>query len=214
MFEMSAQFDRLKHQARRLAALVRPHHLAVAAGLAVLGVGLASFRAVALPEPRPVRDSERLQIEVVAPVEPAITPGAVMEVGELVDGFRYTPPPPAPKPEVYAAWDGDDAPAWEAPEPRRKPRPYEDRAVIQAPPQPAAPEDRRGPGGVSRWLGFDAPARDYRAERDARRARLEARAERERERERDWAGERYGERPAGEGDRRRMRSDGADRRWD
>lgn len=123
-----------------------------------------------------------MHIEVVAPVEPQVMPGAVMEVGDLVDGFRYVAPRRRePEPAAYAPYDDWSEPLEPAPDRRR---PVE-RAVIEPPPQPEPP--RR-----DRWFGFDAPDRDYRSEREARRARREARAEddyrreRPQERRREW----------------------------
>jgi hypothetical protein len=51
-------------------------------------------------------------------------------------------------------------------------------------PASEAPPEGRRDGRVDRWFGFDAPDRDYRAEREARRARIDARIERDRERDR------------------------------
>lgn len=153
--------------------------MAAVAAIVVVGAGMAMARAVSLPGPRPILDGERMQIHVVAPVEPEIAPGSVMEVGELVDGFEYRPPPaPVIEPVAYAPWD--EYP--ERPEPRPAPRRYAERPVVAVPPSREEPTQDWREGRGSRWFGFDAPERDYRAEREARRARIDARLERDRER--------------------------------
>lgn len=149
--------------------LRRPHVAALSA-LAAAAFGLVGLRAVDLPGPRPIVESERLRIEVVHPVEPDIVPGAPMDVGELVDGFQGVPPPSPPLTDVMWAsaesWI-EDLPPLPSPPWRR---PAAEEAVVE-PPQPEASRPRRDAG---RWFGFDAPRRDYQAEREARRARLEA----------------------------------------
>ncbi|HYC66592.1 hypothetical protein [Brevundimonas sp.] len=156
--------------------------------VAAAAFGLVGLRAVELPGPRPVTDGERLRIEVVHPVEPEIVPGTRMDVGELVDGFQGVPPSPPPLTDevmAYAeSWIEDLPPL--PPPPWR--RPVSDEPAVRGD-MAEAPRPRRDAG---RWFGFDAPRRDYQAERAARRARLEAmdrqaRDEREaRRRERSW----------------------------
>lgn len=175
MTEFSAHLDRLKQLGRQVAARVRPQHLAVLAGVAVIGVGVAAVGAMALPGPRAVHDSERLQIQVVAPDEPEITPGSVMEVGHLVDGF-VSVPAPQPVAEIAADAPYDDFVEAAKPPPQGVKR-YVEEAVIQAPPQPEEPAGGWRDSRVGRWLGFDAPQPDYRAEREARRARREESAD-------------------------------------
>lgn len=214
MSDFSASIDRLMRLARGLAARLRPRHLAAAAAVAVIAVGVAGVRAVALPGPQPLLDGARMQIEVVDPVEPEINPGSVMDVGELVDGFEYTPPPPPRRvvePVAYASYDDD----FEPPKRRPKSAAYNEQPIIHAPPQPEARAgDRRGPRDdrVDRWFGFDAPERDYRAEREARRARRDAREERARER--DWRRDRDRYRDQERRETRRYASDGPDDLWD
>lgn len=177
MPDISARVERLALQARAWAAKLRPHHFAVALGMAVVVVGIVAVRAVALPGSRPALEGERLQIQVVAPREPTVTPGAVMEVGDLVDGFEGVPSPkPGTEFVSYAPWDEEV----EVRDRRAPSKPQGKDAVIQAPPQPAPP-GRWREGRVGRWFGFDTPERDYRAEREERRARLEAQAERDRD---------------------------------
>ncbi len=179
MSDFSARFDRLKLHGRQLMARVRPRHLAVLAAVAVVGAGAAAVGAVARPGPQAVHDGEQLRIQVVVPPEPEIMPGSVMEVGHLVDGFEYKPPPrPVALSDTYASYDED----FETPESRPAPKRYAGEAVIHAPPQPEEPTTDRRDRRVSRWFGFDAPERDYRAEREARRARRDARADEDRDR--------------------------------
>lgn len=120
----------------------------------------------------------------MAPVEPEITAGPVMDVGELVDSLESAPPVYAMvEPAAYIPEED----AVEAREPPLAPKRYVEDAVIHAPPRPEPAEPPRREGRIARWFGFDGPERDYRAEREARRARREARMERERDgRERRW----------------------------
>lgn len=164
-----------------MAARVRPHHLAVAATVAAIGIGVAGLRAIPLPGPEPILDDNRIRVELVNPVEPDITPGSVMDVGDLVDVFVFAPPPrPTAELAVRVSYDDD----FVGPEPRSVPNEYVGQLMTQAPPQPelwvreprVSRDERAG-----RWFGFDAPERDYRAEREARRARRDAAWERERE---------------------------------
>jgi hypothetical protein len=183
MPEAPSDLDQLVQQARRLAASVRPHHLAMIALATAVGFGVLAARTLALPGPQPILDGERMKIQVVAPVEPEVAPGSVMEVGDLVEGFEYRRPPPA---MIEAADHGAREDAFEAPAPRPVSRRDDDDGRGYAPPPSDSPvekppEDRRD-RRADRWFGFDAPQRDYRAEREARQARIEARMERERDR--------------------------------
>lgn len=211
MSEFPPPPDPSKHPARRFAARVRPHHIAVVAVLTAVGLGVVAARTVALPGPQPILDGERMQIRVVAPIEPEITPGSVMEVGDLVEGFEYRPLPSSViEPAAWAPHDEDSG----APEPRRTTRRYDDHAVVAAPPPPEAPAEGWRESRAGRWFGFDAPERDYRAEREARRARIDARMERDRERREVRWYQSDGE-PAGDGgrdDRRRQDEDPDDLR--
>lgn len=223
MSDSPAFLDRLKRRAGAVAAGIRPGHVAVAAVVAVIGIGVAALSAVALPGPRPVLDGDRMHIQIVDPVEPEITPGSVMDVGELVDAYEYTPPPrPTVEPAAWAPYDED----FEPPKPRPASRDYDDRPVISVPPQPEPRADERRDvrdNAVGRWFGFDAPERDYRAEREARRARREARMEQEREQDRRRDQDRYREpvrdreiaryRDQDGREVRRYSSDGPDDRW-
>jgi len=198
MSDLPARIKTLTDRLRRALARPRPHHWAVLASVGVAAVGLVSLRAIDLPSPRPLEDHNRLRIEVVPPVEPEIEPGARMDVGDLVNGFRWSPPPrPEIEPIAYeddAAWEDWREeprlePAWRERPPRYARDPQREAGPSYAPPGAARREpDRRD--GERRWFGFDEPRRDYRAERDDRRARYEARAEvreqRWEDREREW----------------------------
>ena len=152
--------------------------------LSAVGLGVLAAGTLALPRPQPILDGERMTIQVVAPVEPEVAPGSVMEVGDLVEGFEYRRPPPAMiETADYGAYEDEE---FEAPAPRPVSRRDDDDGRGYASPPPEAPlekpaEDRRD-RRADRWFGFDAPDRDYRAEREARRARIDARIERDRER--------------------------------
>ncbi|HYC99493.1 MAG TPA: hypothetical protein VEB62_16220 [Brevundimonas sp.] len=139
----------------------------------VVAIGLIGLRSMELPGPEPVGPDGPLKIELVQPSDTEIRPGALIDVGELVNGFQGVPaPPPAALDEWAYQTDWDD---WAEPPPPVSPTPpwraFADSLFPRRPaPEPAAaaPEDE------GRWFGFDAPGRDYRAEREARRARLEA----------------------------------------
>jgi hypothetical protein len=198
MSDLPARIKTLTDRLRRALARPRPRHWAVLASVGVAAVGLVGLRAIDLPAPRPLEDHNRLRIEVVAPVEPEIEPGSRMDVGDLVNGFRWSPPRrPAIEPIAYEddpAWEDwrEEArreQAWREPPPRYAREPWPGAGPSYAPLRDTRREpDRRG--GERRWFGFDEPGRDYRAERDDRRARYEAGAEvRERrwqDREREW----------------------------
>lgn len=162
-------------QARRLAGRLRPVHLAALLAVVIAGVGLAGVRAATAPgQPSPAV-GERLEILVVAPVEPEIRPGPVMEVGDLVDVLDRLPAP------ISGAVSAMDVPVEDA-RPRYRPSPpVRVGEAIRPGPAPSEPPGRDGlDGRVSRWFGFDAPGRDYRAERTARREAREAQDREER----------------------------------
>ncbi len=149
------------------------------AALALAGWGLA-----------PRTDAEgrslgpRMAISLVAPREPEITEGEVLEVGTLSDGFdraaleRAAEPVEDPTwmpPDAYA---GPDAALPRMPTPR--PVAFEDRSPLPEPP----PEPRQPLRDGSRWFGLDRMRADAAAERDERRQR---RAEQEALERRMWA---------------------------
>ena len=164
--------DRLVPAFRRAASRVRGGHLVALSAVAAAAFGLAGLRAIDLPGPRPISDSDRLRIEVVHPVEPEIVAGSVMDVGELVDGFQGVPPSLPPLTDV--AWSPDDS--WNGFDEGYAPSPPESRRVAEVRTYDSRPDPERSSPvrAVQRWFGFDAPRRDFQAERAARRARLEA----------------------------------------
>lgn len=192
MSDQPPQIQCFSEACRRAAARARPVHGVALVSVVVAAFGLVGLRSFELPGPAPISDGERMRIEVVAPIEPKVSPGSVMEVGDLVNGLTEIPrpAPPEPIPASYAYvdedWDADLAPA----PPRRR---YDEAPVVYSAPQPEARPDRG-----DRWFGFDLPRRDYQAERDARRVRMDAleRREQDRERERrDVASDRWREPP-------------------
>ena len=191
MSPIKPPYDRLMPALGRVASRFRRGHAVALSVAAAAAFGLVGLRAVDLPGPRPIDDSDRLRIEVVHPVEPEIVPGSVMDVGDLVDGFQGLPPPlPA---LTDAAWShdvgrDDDDEAWAPPRPEA--RPVAEVRTWESRPEP----DRSSPvHAVQRWFGFDAPRRDYQAERAARRARMEAmeRDARERHARERYAADRF-----------------------
>lgn len=148
---------------------IHPGYLAVVLLVAAVGLGYVAARAIALPQPAPVEAAGRLKIDVVQPVEPRILPGDTMEVGDMENGFRYVPP--SRQTVETARYESVEEPP-RLPEPPPRPRPTPEWE------QPSPPEREARPPTEDRWFGFDLPGRDYRAEREARRARREAREER------------------------------------
>jgi len=183
---------------RRVPRRVRPVHLAAIAGVSVAALGLMALKFVNLPTPDPVASGEGLKIEVVAPVEPTLAPGSVMDVGELTDGFRYVRPASVKRPPAYdVAWAEDEvappAPPRRAAAVRRYTSEDADRASLPD------PEPRRE--GGRRWFGFDSPRPDYGAERRARQDRMQAWEEQRRadyESRRRYQSDRAVERPVDE----------------
>ncbi|WP_332640821.1 hypothetical protein [Brevundimonas sp.] len=156
-------------------------------------LGLMGLKFVTLPDAAAVAPGDALKIEVVAPVEPEPVPGSVMEVGELVDGFRYVPTRPAEPPLHDVAWSEDeDFAPWAPPVQYAEVRRY-NSAEAPAPSEPEPPRRERD----RRWFGFDNPLPDFGAERRARQARLDA-LEDQRRAERDARGDsrRYYSAPA------------------
>lgn len=164
---------------RRSAGRMRPRHVVALSAVAVAAFGLVGLRAVDLPGPRPVTDSERIRIEVVPPVEPELIAGSRMEVGDLVDGFQGVPPPPPQLTDAH--WSDDDGREFAGVPPYPEDRRADVRTWDSRPP-PEPPRDSPA-RVVRRWFGFDEPRRDFQAEREARRARLEAMEQAARERQ-------------------------------
>lgn len=184
------RFDPAPRPARR----VRPAHLVAIGAVGVAALGLMGLKFVALPDAAPVSADDAMKIEVVAPVEPTLVPGSVMEVGDLVDGFRYVPPRPAEPPLHDAAWsEDDDFAPYEPPVRRAEVRRYSSAGEAPAPAEPEPPRRERD----RLWFGFDNPLPDFGAERRARQARLDALEDRRRaEREARLDSRRYESAPA------------------
>lgn len=151
---------------------LRPAHMAVIAAVSVAALGLMGLKFVDLPDAAAVAPGDALKIEVVAPVEPRLVPGSVMEVGELVDGFHYAPPPAARRPPVVdVAWmENEDLAPYTPPPRSANVRRYVSSEADARPPEPEPPRRERD----RRWFGFDNPLPDFGAERRAREARLDA----------------------------------------
>src|SRR5690606_18765210 len=113
----------------------------VVIGVVALGlVAMTGLRSIALPGPAPLDPTNRLTIEVVKPVEPDIIPGSRIEVGELVDGFRYVAPRPEPEAPVFVEYVEEERPE---PPPYGRQLPREE-TFVRPPPQPPRMEpDRR-----------------------------------------------------------------------
>lgn len=149
------------------------------AAVAVLGLGAAGVARLPAGSGPAVLAGEGLRIEVVQPPAPAIDPGSRMDVGELVDGYRhvaYRRAEPQGLDVLYAdAWLEQLPPLPEPARLHRDPPPERyDPEVRPTSPQPSMDERPR----PTNPYGFDAPSRDYAAERRARRehmARLEDR---------------------------------------
>lgn len=189
----------------------------IAGGLAVAVLVVGGFALAALDEPDLARGlGPELNIAVVPPVEPTIEPGDVMDVGQLNNSFDGKVPQPAYAQagalNVYAdqpayvegdqGWRIDRPPVYVQPGPRDDP--YQRR-------QRAEPEYDRREGadyqGRPMAFGFDRPQPDWRAEREARRAAMEAR-ERERQMAREQMAreqDRYARRYNSSGERQAYR---------
>lgn len=144
--------------------------MAVAGGAVVVaaGVGLLALRAP-MAEQAAFDSAGRMQVEVVAPVEPVVEPGGVMEVGELVDGYTHVAiQPQAEGPDVY---DAAYQTAWIEPlPPEPGPRVWRSDGAVVRPTQPQPEVEVVRSGGM---FGFDEPQPDYAAERRAREERLD-----------------------------------------
>lgn len=155
---------------RRAGVGLRSRYPVVLSTVAISIFGIVGLRGMELPGPSPVTDADRLKIEVFERPDPPVEPGALIDVGEVVDAFDgVTPRPPPPEADTWAwmpEWDEESEPV----EPLRDRIRSVAEVLIHGPPPPEAPPHRAG----GRWFGFDAPRRDYQAERAARQARLEA----------------------------------------
>lgn len=171
-------------------------------GLAVVAIGAAAIAMTARPQSAAADvDSPLIQIRLVAPTEPEVEPGAVMDVGRLRDDFdraalaRAEAARRAEQAAAQAALayvddayvEGDEVATlqtatddYEAP-----------RVILPAPPRREI-DLRREYAGAPGAYGFDIPRPDYAAERRARREAWEARVAQEAaRRDRAYADARY-----------------------
>lgn len=139
---------------------VVPVAVAAVAGLTVMALRAPLPGAAAI-------GADRMAVEVVVPVEPAVEPGGVMEVGDLVDGYNHVAiQPQAEGPDVY---ESSYQTAWVEPlPPEPAPTVWRSDGAVVRPTQPQAEMTRSGG-----QFGFDAPGPDYAAERRARQERLD-----------------------------------------
>lgn len=140
--------------------------MAAAGVVACAGLATAALLRAPLPQPGRISSDDAVRVEVVAPVEPVVQPGARMEVGELVDAYEHVPIPARdPDMDVY---DATYQTAWIEPPPRNEPRVRWTQEAANVRPPDVAPVVAH----TSRF-GFDAPTPDYAAERRARQERLD-----------------------------------------
>lgn len=198
MMDAPSPRDRLGRLIASARGRLRPAHgwaaVAVAGVVAVGALGLGALKSVELPNARPIDPSNMMRVELVAPREPDIEAGEVMEVGELVDGYEHRPAPTIER-AVY-----EDA--WPLAEffPSRRPPAVEYDETPDADRYRPIPDERESRG---RWFGFDLPRPDWRAEREARRERMEAAERERRERERAYDDRRRWEQERAYAERRR-----------
>lgn len=150
---------------------LRPWMIVAPVGvLLAAGVGLVALHRLPLPSAAPI-GGDAVQISVIPPVEPEVSPGERMEVGDLVEGYDPALVPVA-EPDADAADDGYQAAyasAWL--EPVEEPAPVAYRRFEAPVVSPTAPQPEATPAGNP--YGFDAPGPDYDAARQARRERLD-----------------------------------------
>jgi len=151
--------------------------IAIAAGLIVLGLALGGLALANRGTADAASGGAGLSIAVVTPPERDVVPGEVMEVGRLTNEFDGSLP--ESKPSTDAPYDyGVEQPAYVEADWDRDPPPVR-RDDDRRPDYPRYdPPDHAGPrefAGNPRAFGFDAPRPDYRAEREARRAAMDAR---------------------------------------
>jgi hypothetical protein len=143
-----------------------PWILGAAVGVLAVGVGIVALGRVPLPGVSPIDPANAMRISVIQPVEPEVSPGETMEVGELVDGYAHVAAAPVAEVDVYQA---DYASAWQEAAPPPEPLAWPAREEPTVSPTAAQPEAAT----ASNPYGFDAPRPDYSAAREERRARLE-----------------------------------------
>lgn len=162
-------------------------------GLAVVAIGAAVVAMTVRPRPATAGiDASVIQIRLVAPTEPDVEPGEIMEVGQLRDDFdravliraeaaRRTEEAAAAAALAYHEDDYGDAYVEDHDEASaRRVRSDGWRPVVTLPAPPRRPIERQPAFvGSPAAYGFDAPRPDYAAERHARREAWEARAARD-----------------------------------
>jgi len=151
--------------------------IAIAAGLIVMGLALGGLALANRGAADAASGGPGLSIAVVTPPERDVVPGEVMEVGQLTNEFDGSLPESGPSTD--APYDyGVEQPAYVEADWDRNPAPVQrDDDRRQGDPRYDQPDQTR-PGEFAdnpRAFGFDAPRPDYRAEREARRAAMDAR---------------------------------------
>ncbi|WP_292071336.1 hypothetical protein [Brevundimonas sp. UBA7534] len=159
-------------------------------GLAIVAIGAATVAMTARPRPATAEiDDALIQIRLVAPTEPEVEPGEIMDVGRLRDDFdravliraeaaRRAERAAAAAALAYHDEDyGDDYVDDRDAPPVRMIRSDGWGPVVTLPAPPRRPVEREPAFvGSPTAYGFDAPRPDYAAERRARREAWEARA--------------------------------------
>lgn len=145
-----------------------PAYAASIGAIAALCVGVAAFAAME-PRPAPARShGAALQIALVAPKEPEVGAGSVMDVGELADGYEHRPYAPVSHTPSETWADGDYAEELPSP-PRARWAPAAEE--MRAAAVEFVEEVRERPLS----FGFDRPRPDYAEERRQRREAMERR---------------------------------------
>lgn len=106
-----------------------------------------------------------VSIAVVDPREPVVTPGGVMEVGAVVDGYEHRAPQPVPHDPMPDEGYRDD------PLPMPEPRRWTSQPPVEPSPREAVVTVRAEGRPMS--FGFDEPMPDYAAQRRERQARMD-----------------------------------------
>lgn len=187
---------------RHLEAAGRVLNRPLAKGLAIGGavvvlVGVAGWAVAdrALDRPNPRAGGPGLTLTVVAPTEPEIQPGEVMDVGALKNDLDPAALKTSRRTDQdlgYAYGPAEVETGWLPPEPRNDLPPRTSRVtrsdgLVYEEPRPAPRGDRYAEeppyAGDPRSFGFDRPRPDYEGERAARReAREDRRIEQQRRR--------------------------------
>jgi hypothetical protein len=124
-----------------------------------------------LPQAEPIKPEETLRIALIKPVEPTPTPGKVMPVGDLVDGYVHRTMAREPSSNLApVSW------SWEDEEPIAPTRaawrpPAETEARVEPP--VTKPQYR----GRDLAFGFDEPRPDFVNDRRRRHERMDRLAE-------------------------------------